>query len=223
MSNDFTPSSVSDNPLPTGTISLFIAIYLVLLAFFILLVSISHRNTHKTEDAVQSLNQTFTSTIDVLTPLQQEAAPIKEEELLHSYFSYMSEKSRQALMVEKIAVDVRQNRLLLQVPVERLFDANQTILRAASDDFIALIAEQLRMDVSGVKMELECSISAGADVSPLAVKRAVAIAQGLQAKAAPAQTIAVGVAPDNLGLITFRFTARSIDETAVRLLLSRAR
>lgn len=223
MSNDFTPSSVSDNPLPTGTISLFIAIYLVLLAFFILLVSISHRNTHKTEDAVQSVNQTFMSTVVPLTPFSQESGPIKEEALLHSYFSYISEQARQTLMVEKIAVDVKQNRLLIQVPIERLFDRNQTILRAASNDFLALIADQLRMDESGVRMELECSVSAGQDMQPAAVQRAVAIAEALIAKDAPAKTIAVGVSPDSLALLTFRFTVRSMDEAAVRLLLTKAK
>lgn len=228
MSDNLDTLPHSDTNVDTNSsVALFVSLYLVLLAFFILLASMSRPDADRTEVVVDSVNQTFTSTVKPLQSFQigdQLPQEIGKEMLLSNYFSFLREKIRQSLSLEDIESDIEGNVMIVRVPIASLFSGERDIVRPEAGILLDRLAGEMQGEKAGVKMEMECAVwdklptGEGIDwLKQRDVKRAAAIAHALVKRKVPEQILSVGVKESDEAVLAMRFTVRQLDESILRL------
>lgn len=207
-----------DGPTPptppaNGAVALFLALYLLLLAFFILLNTISTFEEVKTREVQESLSSAFASILPPTTSLQTvtsiEGPAVAAED--------MQEKLGQLFQtaIKVVRVEVIQPGKLMEVimHVDQLFDPNSILIRERQSDFMAQLASVLSDDQGYASYELEMVM--GSDIGSkgtievennLQIARAGSFARELIAIGAPQDRLFVGIDPgaDPL-IVTFRF------------------
>ena len=201
-------------PDPGGSaVALFLALYLLLLAFFILLNTISTFEEVKTREVQESLSSAFASILPPTTslnPLTSLSGPLvqaqKKQEDLAKLFK---------TDVKVTKVEVIQPGKLMEVIMytDQLFDPEEARLRVTQTDFINRLAATMDGSPDGLRYEVELLMGAEADkrgrLSPaqtLPVARVGAFARAIEAAGAPKGTAYVGLNPSgDPELVTFHF------------------
>lgn len=207
----------------TASLELFVSIYLLLLAFFIVLNNISNQKVSKAGAVMDSVNSSFDKefapparVVDLLRK-PEAIAPNDEfiEEAageLDSVFSLQGGFSTEG--GDTIQVDI---------PLKTLFQGSSPVPREDLSDFIGDLVTLVEAVKPGERREVEFIFGSGADKLSsqpvqkqfLAARRAGALALALEAVGLPSNAIGTGVAAGPTDVITVRFRILADDQAAV--------
>jgi len=213
-----TEFAAPDDTQDRGTIY-FLGIFLLLLAFFILLGAIARLDAVKSRGVMSSVAATFRSDID----------PSRYSELFVSQLGQIPEP---AVLLEGLeglwltAVPVTRVEVLqpgrimeLSVPLRALFVGRTAALRSDRQDLLQHTVAALSVPFPDQVLQL--SLLSGPEAKPrssegaLAFERAVAAAVELEGLGAPSAALAAGLDPASAGRFRLRFVFRARDGAAV--------
>lgn len=204
-------------------ITLFLSLYLVVLAFFILLVSISSTEEVKSKALMESLTSTFSSVLPPRMDLQAFNATTGE-------FLAADEFQRQvtglfSTVVGVVKVEAIQPGRLMRVELDgnSLFMQDQAVVREGQYPFMDRLVSALSANPPGLRFEMEFVISApwSDDMTmpveqTLPVRRAGAFARELLTRGAPPGSVSIGLKGGESDTIEIWFHIRATEENRIK-------
>lgn len=208
---------------PGRSITLFLALYLLVLAFFILLVSISTIEDVKSKALMESLSSTFSAVLPPRTDLTAFNATTGE-------FLAADEFQRQvtglfSTVVGVIKVETIQPGRLMRVEIEgdSLFEVDQAVVRDGQSDFMDRLVSALSSNPPGLRFEMEVVAPTpwqDGETLPirpnLAIERIGAFARELLKRGAPPEGVAIGLRGSEASTFEIWFHIRAEDENRIR-------
>lgn len=212
-----TPTAQEENQ--NGTVFVFLSLFLLVLAFFIVLVSISSFEVNKSKAVMKSLTTTFTTIVPTGAEVSDFTA--KEGEVLagSAFQEKITGLFATAFQVAKVEI-VKPGRLMqVDMPASALFAGGEDRVRATALPFLDRMVAALGGRLPGMRYDVEFVIGAGkapAAMLPVArtleLARAGAFAREMLARGAPPESISIGLAPADPATLTMRFYVRHRDE-----------
>ncbi len=208
-----------------GSLALFLGLYLLVLAFFILLVSISTIEDVKSQAAMESLSSSFTT---ILPPsMRLTAVSESEGEMLagQQFQEQVTNIFSTTLQVTKVDV-VQPGRLMrVQIGSDILFETDKTEIREANKPLLDRIVASLSGRPPGLRFDMEFVIGSSYEkdkIMPigqtLEMSRAGAFVREMLSRGVPPDSIAVGIEPSDPKKISIWFYVRSSDETRLKFI-----
>ena len=211
---------------PTSTpdiVPIFLGLFLLVLAFFILLVSISTFEEVKSSAVMDSLTSTFTT---VLPPTSDPTEfNAKDGDIIagQAFQEQITSIFATIIQVENIEV-VQPGRLMrIKLRDNMLFKEGETEVREDRQELLDRIVASLSARPPGLRLDMEVVLgSAAIDGNYLPVgqtqetARLGALARVLIARGAPPDGISVGLKIGDPGDIGIWFWVRGVEETEVR-------
>jgi flagellar motor protein MotB len=201
------------SPPSNGAVALFLALYLLLLAFFILLNTISTFEEVKTREVQESLSSAFASILPPTTSLQTVTSiegPTVSAQETQSKLGHLFETA-----IKVVRVEVIQPGKLMEVimHVDQLFDNNSILIRERQSDFMRQLAEVLADEDGYASYEMEMVMGSQIEdkgtiqiENNLQIAQAGSFARELIDVGAPEDRFFVGIDPGaDPFIVTFRF------------------
>ena len=210
------PSVTINDP----AVALFLGLYLILLAFFILLSTVSSLSKVKSEAAVGSINSAFRSDsrIEALTGdsiLIARGAGQLDRNLLGAVRASFSS----AFPNEEVSETAIGSAVRFVISVDRIFQPDSPAVQEQASDLFEKLAASLESSALGFRNEVEVVLRTGADLSSdktperrLLIERAGTLAREMLATGVPARSVQTGLRAGPSGTIAFFF--RQTDEAA---------
>jgi hypothetical protein len=194
-------------------LSQLVSLFLILLTFFMMMVSISQRNLKKEAAATGSLMQTFQG--------DTEAGQTEEDILRRQVVAGIARKAygRVASYFPggEAQFEGHKDKVAIRLPLEQFFAPQNGNLTSGREAFLADISDLLGHAVSGVTQDLAVTIrtsSFNPVMQDLATRRAGAITRGLLAVGAPVEQISAAVEPAKKDEIVLYLRVFITDKTA---------
>ncbi|MCW8915301.1 MAG: hypothetical protein OQK24_05525 [Magnetovibrio sp.] len=220
-SNDQIQELPDDGP---NTVALFLGLYLVILAFFILLVTISTIEETKSKKVMDSLSSTFTSIVPPSADLQSFKS--KDGDVLagQEFQQQVTGIFSTALGIDKVDTIQPGRQMRLVLKADSLFFQGEAKIRPALFPMLDRMVAALSSRPAGLRFDMEFVI--GAETSgdgktmptteTLELKRAGAFANELNARGIPPDSIAVGMRPGHVDEVTLWFYTRDIEKSKLK-------
>jgi hypothetical protein len=202
-----------------GTVFVFLSLFVLVLAFFIVLVSISTVEATKSKAVMQSLTSTFTATLPAGTERSDFTA--KEGEILGgaAFQEKITGLFATAFQVARVEI-VKPGRLMhVELPAGTLFADGEARVRSSAHPFIDRVVAALGARPPGLRFDMEFVIGAGRApdrmlpvAQSLEMARAGAFAREMLARGAPPASLSIGLQPGPADAVTMRFYVRAGDE-----------
>lgn len=206
----------------SGSVMVFLSLYLLLLAFFILLNTISQREQRRSEMAIGSVAATFraplpTEVVDLTTSTGR--GVLEAADPFHRQVKRVFEKT---LPIDASKVFSSGNVMRISVPANDVFRQGSSSFRPEIAVLLGGIADGVSTRETGVRFEVEMIVKDGDSVPeiageqlPLPLRRAGAFARWMRDAGVSAQSIVAGVGPGERNEIQFSFYARETDRDRV--------
>ncbi|MFB3134893.1 MAG: hypothetical protein ACE1Y3_04095 [Rhodospirillales bacterium] len=206
-----------------STLSLFLGLYLLVLSFFILLVTISTREELKSQAVMDSLTSTFRSILPPSTDLTAFSA--KEGTVLvgQRFQEQITKIFTMSMRVIKVEI-VQPGRVLRVVmPADALFLTGGTEIRPARFPLLDRLVATLSGRPPGVRYDMEFVI--GSAYTPdndlpirqtLEMARVGSFARTMLARGVPPDSLSVGLKPGSRENVVIWFYVRDPEETRLR-------
>ena len=218
MTNGY-DKSIEMTPVSAGssTMSLFLALYLLVLAFFILLVSFSTLEDVKAKTVMKSLTATFSTVLPSTDPtaLQSEDSSASGQAFQEQVTGIFGT----SLQVDKVEIVQPGKLMRITVPTDALFQPGKAKVREAQTALLDRIIATLSGRPPGMRHDLELVMASrfvkDKDLSTernLVLRRTDAFVQEMLSRGVPPDSVTVGVKPGNPHQIIMWFYVRSIDE-----------
>ncbi len=214
----------SAQPEDTGasTTALFLSLYLIILAFFILLNAYSHRQETRTAAVLGSLGTTFSEAfVSATGPLEAARGP-DAFGALGELEDEVRELFESVIPLVKVTPYLRYSQLLVEVPVDGMYAPGEASVRAEAAGLLDRLAEILRREMPGQRFELEAVVSlpgSGARKAgpgrDLAARRAAVLARELGARGVQPDAVAAGVADGEVAALRLSLFIREADEPRI--------
>ncbi len=201
------------SPPANGAVALFLALYLLLLAFFILLNTISTFEEVKTREVQESLSSAFAAILPPTTSLQTVTSiegPTVSAQETQDKLGHLFETA-----IKVVRVEVIQPGKLMEVimHVDQLFDTNSILIRERQADFMRQLAEVLADEEGYASYEMEMVMGSQIEdkgtiqiENNLQIAQAGSFARELIDVGAPEDHFFVGIDPGaDPFIVTFRF------------------
>jgi hypothetical protein len=213
-----------EQPGAGSTLTLFLALYLVVLAFFIVLVSISSPEKVKSKAVMDSLTSVFASVLPPKTSLTSFAADEGDVIAAREFQRTVSDVFATQLRVARVE-EVQPGRLMrISLPVEAMFQSGQAVLRENRLSLLDRIVAAISARPPGLRFDMEFAVGRAREIdgpsfaNPMAeIDRAGAFARQMLARGAPPDSISVAVGPGDPGQALITFYVRPLDEAVVPL------
>lgn len=217
----------ADDPRKTmggpGTLTLFLSLYLLVLAFFILLNSMASLESIRSKAVIQSLSNTFASA----GPGGRDdpfVANFGDLQAAREFQTQVARVFQTAIPATRVEV-LRPGRLMqVQFPADTLFLPDSSALRPGQFPLLDRIVAAMSAPPAGMFYEIEFgigSIAPAAGVLPIGetpeVARAGAFAREIIGRGAAPDSIMVGTALGDPGRVTMLFRIVATDEGRVRV------
>lgn len=206
-----------------NTLALFLGLYLLVLAFFILLVTISSLEKVKSNAVMDSLTSTFKTLIPPSTSLT--AFQSKEGDVLagQQFQEEVTGIFATTLQVAKVEI-VQPGRLMrVKMGADVLFHENRADIREAHFAFADRVVASLSGRPPGLRFDMEFLIGTPDGVTrpfttgnTLPMRRAASFAAAMEARGAPPDSMSVGFLPAQPDDVIINFFVRDEDETRLR-------
>ncbi len=206
-----------------STIALFLGLYLLVLSFFILLVTISTREELKTRAVMDSLTSTFTTILPPSTDLTTFSAKEGEVVIGQWFQEQITKIFTTAMRVIKVEI-VQPGRVMRVVmPADALFLTGGTEIRPARFPLLDRLVATLSARPPGVRYDMEFVI--GSAYTPdndlpirqtLEMARAGSFARAMLARGVPPDSISTGLRPGSRQNVVIWFYVRDPEETRLR-------
>ena len=141
----------------TDSTALFVSLYLVVLAFFILLNTISTQDKKKVEDALASVNMQFTSEdTRFLSPGEELPLSLGKEIILGNFFAQLRKVIYQEIQIEEIETRMQGDVMYAVIPADAVFEPATSQLREEREElFEGLVEVILNPSEPEVAFDLE--------------------------------------------------------------------
>lgn len=190
-----------------------VALALVLLVFFVVLISISKADQQRKAAVLDSLRKTF-----FLAPTTPPDLSSMKEELSLTPVELYQKQITDLLTRELPSPRLRQNTygstLVANIPSELLFLPSTADLRPARNKFIDGLAALLSNAPPGVLFKVEIIVGTNYDsskieerIEPMTRSRAAALAVAMMERNSPAATFAIGAVSGKAETVRMTFTA----------------
>ncbi len=195
--------------------ALLVSLYLVLLAFFIMLVAMSEFDITKQDKAVASLQDTFAISRQIQT-LEYMPSPGLEV-LVQELFAELRDTVALLMPLKKLEVIEHHDELMIMVPMEQLFARDSTAIQPQKQPYLRQLSELLKRWQYELMIDMDIVLgTTNIDPAPTAqdvsVGRAGEIARFFLDSGLPKSQIAVGIADSEPKMITFSFFVRGAAE-----------
>lgn len=215
------PATATETP---SSIMASLSLYLIILAFFIMLNTISQREGSRTEGVLDSISSSFKefphTTIVSLEAADQGAG----EDDAPGFEKSIEELFESAFPLAEIKVLKVLDQIEVTLPLDSMFESGGTGIRGKHEPVLDRLAELLSYQLPGKIHEVEALLSLPPrleidradvnepnDVVPLAVSRAGAMARELSARGVRASVIAIGIERRDPDTMRFLFVTRTAD------------
>lgn len=216
------PSSPVDNA-TNPSISLFLSLFLLILAFFILMVSISTFEDVKSNEVMNSLSSTFATVLPPSGDPTEFTAKDGDIFAGQQFQDQISEIFSATMQVAKVEIIQPGKRLHAWFPIESMFVDGDAEIRPVALPLMDRIVAALSGSPAGLKFEMEFVVGAeysedGAlpTTQTLALSRAGVFAREMAARGAPPGSIAVGLESSDPKRINLWFYIRTLQTGPVR-------
>lgn len=201
---------------------LFLSLFLLLLAFFILINSMSTFELHKSRAVIDSLTSTFQNPENLDATSEIFVSSIGSVPQPEDIVEEVERLWTTAISVTQITKITPGRSLQLKFPANELFIDAEIELRSDRIQLMNNIASVLATKAVGFVSELEFVVGSGQDTpkglgagSSIEIDRAALFAESLLANGAPQDTIAVGVRRGDAEDIRIRFFVREEDRAYI--------
>ncbi len=219
MDDDDAPEKPVKNDPSTA---LFLSLYLILLAFFIVLNAISTLEEAKTEAATNSLSRTFNSIL--VRPSDQtftsQAGQVLATQEFIAEITRLFETAIQAVQIELVQPG---QVLAVSFHPDSLFQYDDTTLRPGRMPMLQRMVASLAAEPPGYSYDMEAIFGLPGPDAPLpvtptlAIRRATALARVLEQHGMPPGKLAVGLGPEPPNTLTFYFRTQVDTATEIPL------
>lgn len=199
---------------------IFLGLYLLLLAFFMLLNSIANIDAERANDAVDSVGKAFS---ELRPPLLRGEEELIAQGAVLATDTFQGQVKAAMVSILRIAeVDsLGGEQMRIETSVKNLFDAEGETLREDSVVFMDRIARVMARDEQGKKREIEIILGVGAEMPPTVdagssqrLRQATLFANELIHREVAPSAISIGLSPGDDGNIVMFLTLRSVDDDA---------
>lgn len=205
-----------------NTVALFLGLYLVILAFFILLVTISTIEENRSKKVMDSLSSTFTSIVPPSADLMTLNRSADEGVLAGQEFQQqITGIFATELGISKVDTLQPGRQMRLMLKSDSLFFQDEPRIRPAMYPLLDRTVAALSNRPAGQRFDMEFVIgtepSADGKTLPttetLAVQRAGAFANEMNSRGIPPDSIAVGVRPGRKDEVAIYFYTRDVEKS----------
>ncbi len=226
MAMDFedTISANSEEPQEGGSsIGLFLGLYLLVLAFFIVLVSISTTEDVKSKAVMDSLTSTFATLLPPSTDLTTFVA--KDGDVLagHTFQREISGIFATVLKIARVEIVRPGLQMRIVLPTEALFLGRGTRIRPARYVLLDRLVSSLSSRPPGLRYDMDFIITATGRGEKgmvagqtLEMSRAGVFAREFLGRGAPPDSVSVGLMPGKEDEIIFLFHVRQRGDVPIR-------
>ena len=197
--------------------ALFVSLYLVILAFFILLNALSKVDPERTRQAVESVNDTFSATLKVPTLQREEESsfPSGKGIALGDHFSVLRKLVEETIHLTSVEVIDHNNTMQMTFSSDELFFPHTSTILEEKLGFMQNIAENLSYNTARQPVEIEFTIisptyTTESTSTSLEVERAGAFARKMIELEAPKSSLSIGVASGKNNMIILSFYKRYV-------------
>ncbi|MBT5415683.1 MAG: hypothetical protein HOH66_00520 [Rhodospirillaceae bacterium] len=197
---------------------LFLGLYLLLLAFFILLNGISQIEETKTKAVVGSLTATFRADIGKGTGIDIPSMPSALDDFLaaQAFQNDVSNLFHAVIPLSEVQVSRPGELMTVIIPVASLFETASDAIRESRLSLVERIARALDTAPEGTRYDVEFVVGSPSPVDGntappvLGLARAAAFARALEAAGAPGSSLGVGLKPGAPGQIFIAFLTQEV-------------
>jgi hypothetical protein len=193
---------------------IFVSLYLLLLAFFIFLHSVSVLQEERVRTVLGSVNIAFAG-LSRDTPADRQRKLSGEEQGTQAFHAKLKNVFETAVPLVESRFTKGGTRLQFTVPVRQLFAYRSLELRNTLGDFLEEVAATLIARNNNVATDLEIRIGTGIELPSLATvseniaaQRVSHLSQILMEEGVPSRNISIGMEAGDAGLIHFSFFLR---------------
>lgn len=197
-----------------GTAVIFVSLYLLLLAFFIFLHSISVPKEERIRSVLGSVNIAFKG-LSKDTPADKQKTLSGEEQGTQQFHAKLRNVFETEVPLVASKVTEKGTRLQFSVPLGKLFKRGGLELRDLKDEFLADVASALIRRNANVATDVEILIGTGPrlptsteSANDLASNRVDKLARHLRSQGVPSRNISIGLEEGDAGLVHFSFFLR---------------
>ena len=206
-----------------SSVFLFLALYLLVLAFFIMLVNISTLEEVKSKEVMNSLTSTFASLLPPTSELTDFVSRDGDVLAGQEFHANIQGVFVTAIKVVRTGVIQPGREMRVVVESDALFFPGESRIREAQFPLLDRIVAALSGAPPGLRFEMDFVIG-----SPYAVGKSLPIGQTLETSRAsafvrhmlsrgvPPDSVGIGLKPGSPGEITLWFIVRSSDEARQR-------
>lgn len=205
------------------TPALFLSLFLLILAFFILLVSISTFEKVKSQAVMDSLTSTFATVLPINSDPTEFTAKDGVVFSGQQFQDQVGDIFSTVLPVAKVEVVQPGKKLRASFPIDSMFATDSPRLRPVSIPLLDRIVAALSGSPAGVKFEMEFVVGAeylAENALPinqtLVLSRAGQFAREMESRGVPPETIAIGLGPGNPKRVTIWFYVRSVQKKLIK-------
>jgi len=216
-----TPTAGSGPKRDNSTIAL-LSLYLLLLAFFILLNSISQREHTRTAAAIGSLDATFSAKKPMAFDLDSQTTETATKSHPDTFQIRLLQIFQTELPLARYEVVERGSVMRIILPADNLFARNSANVRPSRVSVLDGIADALQSDVKNVRREVEFMVGVGEAMpavetatGALFVSRAGAFARALINRGVPQNRVRAGLLPGNDGHVQLTFYVRARNHAVI--------
>lgn len=199
--------------------SLFLSLFLLVLAFFILLVVISTLEDVKTRSVMDSLSSTFTTIVPPSTDPTEFKSKDGQVLAAQRFQQEMTELFATALQVVETKIVTPGKLMQVQLSAKELFHDGETRLRTLQAGFFDRLVAALSGRPAGLRFDMEFVIASQPDEAnqirteqTLEMARAGAFAREMNARGLPQDSISIGLTAGNPDDVTLWFYIRTEEE-----------
>ncbi len=195
---------------------LMVALYLVLLAFFILLNSLALTDQERSQEAIKSVTSSFNAKEKGAVLLTKTPKPVSMEIIIKDYYKNLQHLAQDYIEAEELSVTQEGNVLSITFPSASLFLDGRSLIRDDKRAFLKNIAKSVYPGIPSTTLQLQIittsrhylsdSVTPNAQIELL---RVGALARYLTANRVPSENIRTGTVPGKENTITLRFDAVS--------------
>lgn len=207
-----------------STIMASLSLYLIILAFFIMLNTISQREGSRTEGVLNSISSSFKNYPQTTIITLEAADRGAGEEDAPGFEKSIEDMFVSAFPLAKVEVFEMFDRIEVTLPLESMFVPGGTGIQGRHERVLDRLADLLEYETPDKIHEVEALLSwpppsdaGGSDAGELdgdallAVNRAGALARELTARGVRASAIAIGIERRDPDKMRFLFVTRTID------------
>lgn len=203
---------------------LFVSLYIVLLAFFIMLNTIAKRDEEKMRDASQSVAQAFS--YEEIKEMPEMFSEAGTELSATQFFKEMKVLAASFVPIEKQALYSMGNTMEVVLPQDFVFVKDRAELQQINLPFFEKIAEALSRWQDGLRIEAELLVSQPRGTvqliereegNSLSVSRASALGLYLEKQGVHPKSIIPGLKYEDEANVTLRFNVRETGDARLNL------